>query len=68
MECHIGQTTIHYVEYGTGIPVIAFHGAGVDHRDIEAAVEAIFPTNGYRRIYPDLPAMGQSKAVNSTLR
>ncbi|OAV62506.1 alpha/beta fold hydrolase [Enteractinococcus helveticum] len=64
MKCHIGQSVIHYVEYGTGIPVIALHGAGVDHREIEAAVEAFFPHDGYRRIYPDLPAMGQSEAVH----
>lgn len=64
MKCRIGQTVIHYVEYGTGIPVIALHGAGVDHREIEAAVEAFFPKDGYRRIYPDLPAMGQSEAVH----
>jgi hypothetical protein len=28
------------------------HGAGVDYREIEAAVEAIVPATGYRRIYP----------------
>ncbi len=51
---------INYVEHGSGIPLIALHGAGVDHREIEAAVEAIVP--GYRRIYPDLPGMGRSTA------
>lgn len=51
MVCHIGQTTIHYVEYGTGIPVIAFHGAGVDHRDIEAAVAGYLSDN---RVSTDL--------------
>ncbi len=38
----------------------ALHGAGVDHREIEAAVEAVVPSTGYRRIYPDLPGMGRS--------
>lgn len=41
-------------------PLVALHGAGVDHREIEAAVEAIVPGTGYRRIYPDLPGMGGS--------
>jgi hypothetical protein len=31
---------------------VALHGAGVDYREIEAAVEAIVPATGYRRIYP----------------
>jgi pimeloyl-ACP methyl ester carboxylesterase len=60
MECRIRQATVHYVEHGTGVPLVALHGAGVDHRDIEAAVEAILPNDGYRRIYPDLPGMGYS--------
>jgi pimeloyl-ACP methyl ester carboxylesterase len=42
------------------VPLLALHGAGVDHREIEAAVEAVVPGAGYRRIYPDLPGMGRS--------
>jgi pimeloyl-ACP methyl ester carboxylesterase len=53
--------TVHHVEHGTGVPLVALHGAGVDHREIEAAVEAVVPA-GYRRIYPDLPGMGRSTA------
>jgi len=53
--------TVHHVEHGTGVPLIALHGAGVDHREIEAAVEAVVPA-GYRRIYLDLPGMGRSSA------
>lgn len=60
MECRINEVTVHYVEYGSGVPLVALHGAGVDHREIEAAVEAIVPRLGYRRIYPDLPGMGRS--------
>lgn len=66
MECRIGGVAIHYVEYGTGIPLVALHGAGVDHRDIEAGLEAIVPGSGYRRIYPDLPGMGRSTADGLT--
>lgn len=60
MECRINEVTVHFVEHGAGVPLIALHGSGVDHREIEAAVEAIVPDMGYRRIYPDLPGMGYS--------
>ena len=60
MECRINDVAVHFVEYGAGVPLVALHGAGVDHRELEAAVEAIVPGTGYRRIYPDLPGMGRS--------
>lgn len=66
MECRVKQATVHYVEHGAGVPLVALHGAGVDHRDIEAAVEAIVPRRGYRRIYPDLPGMGRSTSEGLT--
>jgi pimeloyl-ACP methyl ester carboxylesterase len=60
MECRINEVLVHYVEHGGGVPLVALHGAGVDHREIEAAIEAIVPDTGYRRIYSDLPGMGLS--------
>jgi len=60
MECRINEVLVHYVEHGGGVPLVALHGAGVDHREIEAAIEAIVPDTEYRRIYPDLPGMGLS--------
>lgn len=60
MRHTINDVTIHYVEHGGGTPLVALHGAGVDHREIESAVEAVVPNTGYRRIYPDLPGMGRS--------
>jgi pimeloyl-ACP methyl ester carboxylesterase len=66
MECRVNGVAIHFAEHGTGIPLVALHGAGVDHREIEAAVEAIVPGTGYRRIYPDLPGMGRSSADGLT--
>lgn len=66
MECRINGVTVHYVEHGTGVPIVALHGAGVDHREIEAAVESVVPGRGYRRIYPDLPGMGRSTADGLT--
>jgi pimeloyl-ACP methyl ester carboxylesterase len=60
MQYRINEAVVHFDEHGRGVPVVALHGAGVDHREIEAALEAIVPSAGYRRIYPDLPGMGHS--------
>ncbi len=63
MEYLIGDARVHYVEHGSGVPLVALHGAGVDHREIEAAIEAVVASEaGCRRIYPDLPGMGRSTA------
>jgi len=54
---------VHYVQHGAGTPVVALHGAGVDHREIMGALEPLFADRpGYRRLYPDLPGMGQTPA------
>ena len=66
MDCRINEVSVHYVEHGGGMPLVALHGAGVDHREIEAAIEAIIPDSGYRRFYPDLPGMGLSTADGLT--
>ena len=62
MGRRFGDAVIHHVEHGSGVPLVALHGAGVDHREVEAAIEAVVPATGYRRIYPDLPGMGRSTA------
>jgi pimeloyl-ACP methyl ester carboxylesterase len=59
----VGEVDVHYVEHGSGRPVIVLHGAGVDHREPEACFEPILGRyGGLRRIYPDLPGMGQTSA------
>lgn len=55
-----GDLALHYVEHGTGRPVVVLHGAGVDHRESEACFEPALRAAGRRRIYPDLPGMGRS--------
>src|ERR1700712_1702587 len=68
METRVGDVTVHYVEPGTGLPVLIVHGAGVDHREAEACFEPVFEgVAGLRRIYPDLPGMGRTIAPE-TLR
>ncbi|GAA1673134.1 alpha/beta hydrolase [Kribbella yunnanensis] len=55
--------TLHHVIHGEGTPVLALHGWTPDHRLMTGCLEPVFKgLTGYRRIYPDLPAMGQSPA------
>jgi pimeloyl-ACP methyl ester carboxylesterase len=63
MQTRAGDITVHYVEHGTGRPVLVLHGAAVDHRETEACFEPVFGgVSGFRRIYPDLPGMGRTVA------
>src|SRR3954454_24298657 len=59
----VGGIAVSYVEHGAGRPGLVLHGAGADHREVEACFEPIFGrVAGYRRIYPDLPRMGGTPA------
>ncbi|WP_249522733.1 alpha/beta fold hydrolase [Modestobacter marinus] len=60
VDNQVGAVSVHAVAHGSGLPLVALHGAGVDHREIEAAVEAVVPDVGLRRVYPDLPGMGRT--------
>ncbi len=63
MEATVSGVPVHYAEHGSGTPVLALHGAGVDHREIAGALEPIFRSvPGFRRLYPDLPGMGLTPA------
>jgi pimeloyl-ACP methyl ester carboxylesterase len=68
MQCEVPNATIRYEVHGEGRPVLLLHGWTMDRRLEIADYEPIFARrnsegrNGYRRIYPDLPGMGQSRA------
>jgi pimeloyl-ACP methyl ester carboxylesterase len=63
MEATVNEVPVHYAEYGSGTPVLALHGAGVDHHEIAGGLEPIFSNvPGFRRLYPDLPGMGRTPA------
>jgi pimeloyl-ACP methyl ester carboxylesterase len=58
-----GDVPVFYLERGDGLPVLALHGAGVDHREVMACLEPVVEgLPGYRRIYPDLPGTGRTPA------
>jgi pimeloyl-ACP methyl ester carboxylesterase len=66
MEYAVRDVPVHYVERGEGQPVLALHGAGVDHHEVMACLDPVFDAlTGYRRIYPDLPGMGRTPAPES---
>jgi pimeloyl-ACP methyl ester carboxylesterase len=63
VEYVVGDVPVHYVERGEGLPVLALHGAGVDHREVMACLDPVLDAfTGYRRIYLDLPGMGRTPA------
>ncbi|PPJ26953.1 hypothetical protein C5E45_22255 [Nocardia nova] len=66
MKLRAGEVDFHYVEHGTGRPVVVLHGAGVDHREAEACFErSLGDIAGLRRIYPDLPGTGYTTAPDT---
>jgi len=63
LESTVNGVPVHFVDHGSGTPVLALHGVGVDHRELAGALEPLFADRpGYRRIYPDLPGMGRTPA------
>ncbi|MCR8848433.1 alpha/beta hydrolase [Rossellomorea sp. SC111] len=61
MNCKVRMGRIYYEERGEGDLLLILHSMGTDHRAMMAWIEPIFKDiNGYRRIYIDIPAHGQS--------
>jgi pimeloyl-ACP methyl ester carboxylesterase len=64
MECVIKGLSVYYEVVGQGMPFLILHGYHVDHRIMSGSMEPIFEgLEGYRRIYMDLPGMGQTKSA-----
>jgi pimeloyl-ACP methyl ester carboxylesterase len=56
---------VHYVEHGEGRPIVLLHGRPADHRLMTTAFEPIFEARaGWRRIYLDLPGMGETPGAD----
>jgi pimeloyl-ACP methyl ester carboxylesterase len=63
MREKIGDITLYHEEIGEGKPILMLHGWPLDHVSMKGAMEPIFSSReGWKRIYVDLPGMGQSDA------
>ncbi|MCP3940728.1 MAG: alpha/beta hydrolase [Desulfobacteraceae bacterium] len=63
MKCTIKDIELNYKIIGKGHPILIIHGIEVDHRYMSESMEPVFhKTNNWKRIYIDLPGMGQTKA------
>ena len=57
---------IYYEEHGQGKPILCLHGFTEDSRSMKGCLEPFFKgVLGYRRIYLDMPGMGQTPAIDS---
>lgn len=66
MKCNINNISIDYEIIGEGKPVIMLHGYYIDRRIMLGCMEPIFADKeGYKRIYLDLPGMGESESSES---
>ena len=63
MYCRIKDLDVNYEVKGNGKPIIILHGYTVDHRLMSGCIEpALNKSDEYKRIYIDLPGMGQTKS------
>lgn len=61
MVIKIKDQSIYYTEYGKGLPLLIIHGFYLDSICMERAIEdSSINLEGFKRIYIDLPGMGQS--------
>lgn len=66
MNLTINDTTISYHVYGKGKTIYFLHGLGLDHQSMVTIYESFFDSNHeIRRVYIDLPGMGDSPADQS---
>jgi len=63
----IGDTRLHYVDRGTGTPVVLLHGNGVTFQDYEASGVLGLATEQQRVIAFDRPGFGYSERPRTTV-
>ncbi len=65
MQCQVKGIPVHYKEFGSGRPFFGLHGWPLDHRHMVEEFEPLFADRpGWRRIYPDMPGMGQTPGAD----
>ncbi|WP_165983153.1 alpha/beta fold hydrolase [Macrococcus brunensis] len=65
MKINIKNIEINYQEAGRGKPVYFIHGNGLELNSHYLLYDDLFDDAMYRRIYMDLPGMGESEAAQS---
>ncbi|SCJ47189.1 acetoin dehydrogenase E2 subunit dihydrolipoyllysine-residue acetyltransferase [Anaerotruncus sp. 2789STDY5834896] len=61
MTATVWDTPVYYEELGKGTPVVALHGWTGSHLHMRESIEPVFNLlSHHRRIYPDLPGMGDT--------
>lgn len=65
MECKLEGINVNFETFGEGRHVVFLHGWPLDHRVMVSTMEPIFERrDGWKRIYPDLPGMGQTRGMD----
>lgn len=65
MLIEINNQMIHYTVHGEGLPLIILHGFYLDSITMKRAIEdSKISLKGFKRIYIDMPGMGQSPRHN----
>lgn len=65
MKIEVSKASMNYDIIGDGIPVLLIHGFSLDYQVMKGAYEPLFSKlTGFKRIYVDLPAMGESEEKN----
>lgn len=65
MQVNILDQTIYYTIEGEGLPIVILHGLFHDSLTMESALEETsIQLKGFKRIYIDMPGMGQSPKHN----
>lgn len=63
MRCQLDDVSVYYEQAGAGHPLVFLHGWSLDHHYEQIEYEPIFAARaGWRRIYLDLPGMGETSA------
>jgi pimeloyl-ACP methyl ester carboxylesterase len=61
MKCLVQGVPVYYKIRGAGRPIVMIHGFTPDHRLMLGCMEPLFTKrDGWRRVYFDLPGMGQT--------
>jgi pimeloyl-ACP methyl ester carboxylesterase len=65
MHCLIRGIPVYYEVCGSGRPLLMLHGWSVDHHHMVEDFEPLFAgRSGWRRLYPDMPGMGQTPSAD----